>query len=111
MTGSIAIETVSSVRSEVFYWITISFSQTLGTALGDWAADDGGLGYLVGALVSGARLAVSGSEVPCRAKPIGAPSRRDLGRKALFHGHVASATRHFRAQAPQYSDRCIRWVL
>jgi uncharacterized membrane-anchored protein len=36
-------------RAETFYWVTITFSQTLGTALGDWAADDGGLGYLGGA--------------------------------------------------------------
>ncbi|WP_374527151.1 hypothetical protein [Novosphingobium sp.] len=56
VTGSIAVETVSSTRSELFYWLTITFSQTLGTALGDWAADDGGLGYLGGALVFGGIL-------------------------------------------------------
>ena len=43
--GSVAVDTVSSPKSEVFYWITIMFSQTLGTALGDWMADDAGLGY------------------------------------------------------------------
>jgi len=48
-TGSIAVETVTSPRQEAFYWVTITFSQTLGTALGDWAAD-GGLGYAGGAL-------------------------------------------------------------
>ena len=48
--GSVAIDTVSSPRAEAFYWITIMFSQTLGTALGDWTADSLGLGY-VGAMV------------------------------------------------------------
>jgi uncharacterized membrane-anchored protein len=46
---------VTGPREESFYWITITFSQTLGTALGDWAAD-GGLGYLGGALAFGAAL-------------------------------------------------------
>jgi uncharacterized membrane-anchored protein len=55
-TGSIAVETVSSPRAELFYWLTITFSQTLGTALGDWAADTGGLGYLGGAALFGAAL-------------------------------------------------------
>ncbi len=56
VTGTIAVETVSSPRAELFYWLTITFSQTLGTALGDWAADDGGLGYLGGAALFGAAL-------------------------------------------------------
>jgi uncharacterized membrane-anchored protein len=43
--GSIAVDTVSSPRAEMFYWVTIMFSQTLGTALGDWTADTAGLGY------------------------------------------------------------------
>ena len=43
--GSIAVDTVSEPRSEMFYWVTIMFSQTLGTALGDWTADTAGLGY------------------------------------------------------------------
>ena len=55
--GSVSVNTVTSPREELFYWATITFSQTLGTALGDWAAD-GGLGYLGGALVFGAALAV-----------------------------------------------------
>lgn len=55
--GSVAIETVSSPKSEIFYWVTIMFSQTLGTALGDWTADTAGLGYGGGALVFGAMLA------------------------------------------------------
>lgn len=49
--GSIAVETVASPRIEMFYWVAILFSQTLGTALGDWMADTNGLGYEGGALV------------------------------------------------------------
>jgi uncharacterized membrane-anchored protein len=55
--GSVAIDTVVGPRAELFYWLTITFSQTLGTALGDWIAD-AGLGYSGGALVFGAALAV-----------------------------------------------------
>jgi len=55
--GSISVDTVRTPRTELFYWVTITVSQTLGTALGDWAADDGGLGYGGGALVFGAGLA------------------------------------------------------
>jgi uncharacterized membrane-anchored protein len=56
--GSIAVDTVSSPKSEIFYWVTIMFSQTLGTALGDWTADTAGLGYSGAAIVFGAMLAV-----------------------------------------------------
>jgi uncharacterized membrane-anchored protein len=55
--GSVAVNTVSSPKSEMFYWITIMFSQTLGTALGDWTADTAGLGYTGGAIVFSAMLA------------------------------------------------------
>jgi uncharacterized membrane-anchored protein len=55
--GSISVDTVKSPRIEMFYWVAILFSQTLGTALGDWMADTG-LGYEGGALVFGAGLAV-----------------------------------------------------
>jgi uncharacterized membrane-anchored protein len=55
--GSVAVDSVSSSRSEMFYWVTIMFSQTLGTALGDWTADTAGLGYGGGAMVFGAMLA------------------------------------------------------
>lgn len=55
--GTVAVSSVASPRAELFYWITITFSQTLGTALGDWAADSG-LGYGGGALVFAAGLAV-----------------------------------------------------
>jgi uncharacterized membrane-anchored protein len=54
--GTIAVNTVSMPRVEAFYWAAITFSQTLGTALGDWLADTGGLGYEGGALVFGAGL-------------------------------------------------------
>lgn len=56
--GSISVETVSRSRVEAFYWAAITFSQTLGTALGDWMADTSGLGYEGGALVFAAGLAV-----------------------------------------------------
>lgn len=56
--GSIDVSTVRTRRAEAFYWAAITFSQTLGTALGDWAADDGGLGFGGGALVFGGALAV-----------------------------------------------------
>jgi uncharacterized membrane-anchored protein len=56
--GSVSVDTVASRRVELFYWATILFSQTLGTALGDWLADDTGLGYEGGALVFAAGLAV-----------------------------------------------------
>ena len=55
--GSVAVETVSSPKAEMFYWITIMFSQTLGTALGDWTSDTAGLGYLGSAIIFGALLA------------------------------------------------------
>jgi uncharacterized membrane-anchored protein len=56
--GSISVETVNTPRVEIFYWAAITFSQTLGTALGDWMADSTGLGYEGGALVFLAALAV-----------------------------------------------------
>jgi uncharacterized membrane-anchored protein len=56
--GSVAVQTVVSPKVEAFYWITIMFSQTLGTALGDWMADDTGLGYNGSALVIGLVLVV-----------------------------------------------------
>jgi uncharacterized membrane-anchored protein len=56
--GSVSVSTVSSPRAEAFYWVTIMFSQTLGTALGDWTADTAGLGYTGAALVFGGLLAL-----------------------------------------------------
>ena len=55
--GSVSVDTVVGPKEEAFYWVTITFSQTLGTALGDWIAD-AGLGYSGGALVFGAGLVV-----------------------------------------------------
>jgi uncharacterized membrane-anchored protein len=57
--GTVSIESIKSNQAEAFYWITILFSQTLGTALGDWMADSTGLGYAGGALVFAAALAVT----------------------------------------------------
>jgi uncharacterized membrane-anchored protein len=54
--GTVSVNTVSTPKVEAFYWATITFSQTLGTALGDWLADTGGLGYEGGALVFSAGL-------------------------------------------------------
>ena len=56
--GSVSINTVTTPRVEMFYWVTIMFSQTLGTALGDWTADSAGLGYLGSAVVFTALLAL-----------------------------------------------------
>jgi uncharacterized membrane-anchored protein len=56
--GSISVNTVSTPRIETFYWVAILFSQTLGTALGDWMADTNGLGYENGSLVFAAGLAL-----------------------------------------------------
>lgn len=55
-TGSISVDSISNTKSEVFYWLVITFSQTLGTALGDWFADTNGLGYLHSAFVFGTLL-------------------------------------------------------
>jgi uncharacterized membrane-anchored protein len=56
--GSISVETVSTPVAELFYWVTIMFSQTLGTALGDWTADTAGLGYVGAGLIFCAFLAL-----------------------------------------------------
>lgn len=49
--GSVSVDSIRTPKAEIFYWVTITFSQTLGTALGDWTADTSGLGYEGGALV------------------------------------------------------------
>ena len=56
--GTISVQSVHEPRAETFYWITITFSQTLGTALGDWLADTGGRGYIGAAVIFAAMLAV-----------------------------------------------------
>ena len=72
--GSVSVDSVTTPRAEAFYWATIMFSQTLGTALGDWTADTGGLGYRGGAVVFGMALAVVA----------GLYFRTGLSRTALF---------------------------
>jgi uncharacterized membrane-anchored protein len=71
--GSVSADSITSPKAEMFYWATIMFSQTLGTALGDWMADTG-LGYAGGALVFGAALAIVAA----------AYFRTDLSRTLLF---------------------------
>jgi uncharacterized membrane-anchored protein len=56
--GSISVDTVATPKVEIFYWVTIMFSQTLGTALGDWTADSAGLGYGGAALIFGSLLVI-----------------------------------------------------
>jgi uncharacterized membrane-anchored protein len=56
--GSVSVESISSSKAEIFYWVTIMFSQTLGTALGDWTADTEGLGYIGGVAVFVVLLAI-----------------------------------------------------
>lgn len=58
---TVSVDTVNTPKVEAFYWATITLSQTLGTALGDWLADDTGLGYLGGAAVFGVGLALLGA--------------------------------------------------
>jgi len=56
--GTIAVDSVATPRAEAFYWVTIMFSQTLGTALGDWTADSAGLGYTGAMAIFGGLLLV-----------------------------------------------------
>ena len=56
--GTVSVGSVYSAKAEMFYWVTIMFSQTLGTALGDWAADDLGIGYLGGVALFGGALVI-----------------------------------------------------
>ena len=58
-TGSVSIETVKTAKVEIFYWVTIMFSQTLGTALGDWVADTNETGYLAAAAIFGGLILVT----------------------------------------------------
>ena len=58
-TGTVSVESVSTPKVEMFYWITIMFSQTLGTALGDWVADNDELGYLGAAAIFGGVLLIT----------------------------------------------------
>jgi uncharacterized membrane-anchored protein len=56
--GTVAVDSISTPKAEIFYWVTIMFSQTLGTALGDWTADTAALGYLGAAMIFGGALAL-----------------------------------------------------
>ncbi len=56
--GTIAVDSVRTPKAEMFYWLTIMFSQTLGTALGDWTADSAGFGYTGAMILFGTMLAV-----------------------------------------------------
>lgn len=56
-TGTVSVESIRSPKVEMFYWVTIMFSQTLGTALGDWTADSAGFGYMGSAIIFGSMLA------------------------------------------------------
>jgi uncharacterized membrane-anchored protein len=73
-TGTVSIASIKSRQTEAFYWVTIMFSQTLGTALGDWMADSTGLGYRGGALIFAAGLATTA----------GLYFRSSISRTALF---------------------------
>ena len=57
--GSISVDTVNNPKAEIFYWVTIMFSQTLGTALGDWTSDSAGLGYAGSAAIFGGLLTIT----------------------------------------------------
>lgn len=59
--GSVGVDTIDSPKAEIFYWVTIMFSQTLGTALGDWTADTAGLGYVGGTIVFSSLLMLVGA--------------------------------------------------
>jgi uncharacterized membrane-anchored protein len=72
--GTVSTDSISSKQAEIFYWITILFSQTLGTALGDWMADSTRLGYAGGALVFAAALAAA----------VAAYFRTNVSRAVLF---------------------------
>ena len=99
--GSISVNTVATPRVELFYWVAI-FSQTLGTALGDWMADTNGLGYEGGAIVFAGALALVAAAYYCTAisrtllfwaafvltRPLGA-TLGDLLDKPVSHGGLA----------------------
>ena len=63
--GSVSVTSLNTPKAEMFYWVTIMFSQTLGTALGDWTADTAGLGYLGAAIIFGGLLAAIAAAYYC----------------------------------------------
>ncbi len=76
MLGSVSAATIAEPRAEIFYWLTITFSQTLGTALGDWTADTAGLGYSGAAILFSAGLLIL----------VAAYKLTSINRVALFWG-------------------------
>ncbi len=56
--GTVSVESIKTPKAEIYYWLTIMFSQTLGTALGDWTSDTAGMGYLGAAVLFGGLLAL-----------------------------------------------------
>jgi uncharacterized membrane-anchored protein len=91
--GTISVNSVSTPRVEAFYWGAITFSQTLGTALGDWTADAGDMGYRGGALIFAAGLAIIAAlyfwtSVSRVTRPLGA-TVGDFLDKPLDHGGLA----------------------
>lgn len=95
--GSVSVDTVSSPRAEMFYWVTIMWSQTLGTALGDWTADSMGLGYGGAALIFGGLLAMVGA----------AYLWTGISRTALFWGAFI-LTRPLGAVVGDFLDKPVR---
>ncbi len=92
--GTVSVNTVSTPKVEAFYWAAITFSQTLGTALGDWLADSGGFGYGGGALVFAAGIAVVAALY----------FRTDVSRVFLFWAAFI-LTRPFGATVGDYLDK------
>ena len=93
--GSVAVQTVVSPKVEAFYWITIMFSQTLGTALGDWMADDTGLGYNGSAICARSSRRVERLQSHCFRQGELEPTPKRWRERAA--ASVASMVRHLRA--------------
>jgi uncharacterized membrane-anchored protein len=118
--GTVSVDSVSSPQAEMFYWVTIMFSQTLGTAFGDWTADTAGLGYGGGALVFCALLAlvvaayywtrISGTALFWAAfiltRPLGAVVG-DLLDKPIDHGGLALSRYSASAALMAFMAACI----
>jgi uncharacterized membrane-anchored protein len=94
--GTVAVSSVNSPKTEMFYWVTIMFSQTLGTALGDWTADTADMGYVGGAMIFSAMLAVI----------VIASYSRTISRKLLFWAAFI-LTRPLGAVVGDYLDKPI----
>ncbi len=95
--GSISVSTVSTPKVEAFYWTAITLSQTLGTALGDWTADDTGLGYAGGAIVFACRFGSAGARL--------LPDQRLASFPVLGRLHPVAATRRHRRRLSRQADQ------